>query len=533
MSKTSSFSALPRAWLVLVILLLAAGTWVWLLGSDPAEAVQYRSTKVARGTITASVSATGTLNPVTSVQVGSQVSGQIREILVDYNSVVREGQLLARIDPQTFESRVRQAQADLEAARAQVLTAKAGISAARAGLSRAQLNHADAKRDLDRKQQLIDRAFISPAELDKARVAFNASGEDVKAAGAQLEVAQAQAGSTEAVVRQRQAQLAQAQIDLERTAIRAPVNGVVIKRSVDTGQTVAATLQSPELFVLARDLKDMQVDTSIDEAEVGKIREGQQASFTVDAFPGRSFSGDVLQVRKSATTVQNVVTYIVVVSARNPDLALVPGMTANVRIVTETRESVLKVPNAAMRFRPPDFREPGGAQGAGAGNQAASTGQTGSPQPGGTLVRLRESLITELKLNAEQQQQLDEILASMRGQFLALRNAAPAERARLSERNRGELRERINAMLSPEQRSRYAELIARTAGKRSSTGRVFVLDETGQARPVTVRVGASDGSFTEVSGKEISEGSLVITGIMRSNTGKTTGPRNAGPRLPF
>ncbi|MGA0794539.1 MAG: efflux RND transporter periplasmic adaptor subunit [Quisquiliibacterium sp.] len=567
MNPPSKLAArMPRGWFVLALLLLAvgAGYWFWLRHDEASNRPEYRTANITRGSLTASVSATGTLNPVTSVQVGSQVSGQIRELLADYNSPVRQGQLIARIDPQTFEARVNQAQADLETAQAQVLTNQASISAARAALSRAEVNHAEAKRDLDRKRQLLERAFISPAELDKAQSVFNASSEDVKAARAQLQVTQAQAGSAQAIVRQREAQLAQARIDLERTAIRAPVDGVVIKRSVDTGQTVAATLQSPELFVIARDLRDMQVDASVDEAEIGKIREGQTATFTVDSFPGRQFSGEVTQVRKSALTVQNVVTYVVVVSARNPDLALVPGMTANVRIVTETRKDVLKVPNAALRFRPPGHREQTAAQGGLAMRNQLARGPQGSnetPEPqalevpkgaarllerltslllpaaqaqsGSPLAQMRERLVRELDLSQTQQQQLDAILAGMRDKFIAARNAPPPERTKLSERNRAELRERIQEILDPAQRERYAALIAQTAGRQATRGRIFVLDEQGQPRAVQVRVGISDGSFTEVSADDLREGDMVLIGIAGGASATSSASLYSGPRLPF
>jgi HlyD family secretion protein len=564
MTPTSkSAGRMPRGWLALALLLLAigAGYWAWLRHDDASNRPEYRTATIMRGSLTATVSATGTLNPVTSVQVGSQVSGQIRELLADYNSPVRQGQLIARIDPQTFEARVNQAQADLETAQAQVLTAQAAISAARAALTRSEVNHAEAKRDLDRKRQLLERAFISPAELDKAQAVFNSSAEDVKAARAQLQVTQAQSGSAQAIVRQRQAQLAQARIDLERTAIRAPVDGIVIKRSVDTGQTVAATLQSPELFVIARDLRDMQVDASVDEAEIGKIREGQNASFTVDSFPGRHFSGEVTQVRKAALTVQNVVTYVVVISARNPDLALVPGMTANVRLVTETRNNVLKVPNAALRFRPPGYREPAAGQASRATPAPLADGQAESQSPAGTqapqkatellerltslllpvaqaqsgspLAQLRERLVRELDLSQTQQQQLDAIFAGMRDKFLAARNASPAERAKLSERNRAELRERINEILDARQRERYAALIAQTSGRQATRGRIFLLDESGQPRAVQVRVGISDGSFTEVSAGDLREGDKAIVGIAGGTSKASPAAGSSGPRLPF
>jgi HlyD family secretion protein len=206
---------------------------------------------------------------------------------------------------------------------------------------------------LERKEQLSDKKFLSPAEVDKARATVNSLVEQQKSAVAQVDVARANAGNAAAMVKQREAALSQARVDLERTAIRSPVSGIVIKRSVDKGQTVAASLQAPELFIIAEDLTDMRVDTAIDESEIGKIKIGQRATFTVDAFPGKTFEGEVRKVRKSAQVVSNVVTYLVDVSAPNPELQLLPGMTANVRIVTETFEDVMKVPNAAIRFRPP------------------------------------------------------------------------------------------------------------------------------------------------------------------------------------
>lgn len=337
-------------WL-LVIVLGAAGFGIWSWQQKNA-APQYKTTRIEKGAITASVSASGTLSPVVSVQVGSQVSGQLKEVLVDFNSEVKQGELIARIDPQTFEHKVRQAQADVDAAQAQVLTQQANVAAQNAAIAKAQVELAEAKRDFDRKQQLVDKGFISGAERDKAQATYNAAVEQVNSAKAQAAVVQAGIRNAAAVVKQREAALAQAKIDLGRTEIRAPVNGVVIKRSVERGQTVAASLQAPELFIIAENLTDMQVDTSIDESEIGRVSNGQKATFTVDAFPGRSFEGTVKQIRKAAQNVSNVVTYTVVVSASNPDKALLPGMTANVRIITDRHSDVLKVANAALRFRP-------------------------------------------------------------------------------------------------------------------------------------------------------------------------------------
>lgn len=331
----------PRRLLLLLatIVVLAGGYGAYLAYFAPTAAPTYKLAPLERGSITASVAATGTLNPVTAVQVSSQISGQIQQILVDFNSTVKAGELIARIAPETYEHRVRQAEADLEAARATVAVQQAEIY-------RAGVNLAEAERDHARKKTLVDKQFFSPAELDKALTVL-------EAARAQLRVVEAQARNSAALVKQRTAQLGQAQVDLGRTEIRAPVDGIVIKRSVEPGQTVAASLQAPELFVIAKSLADMQVDTAIDEADVGRLKAGQEASFTVDAFPGKRFKGAVAQVRKAAQVVSNVVSYTAVVSAANPDLILLPGMTANVRIVTAHQDEVLKVPNAALRYRPP------------------------------------------------------------------------------------------------------------------------------------------------------------------------------------
>ena len=380
-------------WLLLAIILLAGGAAA-LKWWKKADTPQYRTAKLEKGTLTASVAASGTLAPVVSVQVGSQVSGQLKEVLVDFNSLVKKGQLLARIDPETFEYKVRQAQADVDAARAQVLTQQATIAAQRAAVSQVQVSLADARLDLERKEQLRAKNFISGADVDKARATANALAEQLKAAQAQVEVARANAGNVAAVVKQREASLAQARAELERTAIRAPVTGIVIKRSVDKGQTVAASLQAPELFIIAENLSDMRVDTAIDESEIGKIKIGQRATFTVDAFPGKTFEGKVQQVRKSAQTVSNVVTYLVEVSAPNPDLLLLPGMTANVRVIIEVREGVLKAPNAALRFRPPqsdqDKNAPAGHRPQGARGAPVAAGGKGR------LYRLQDGKLVAL-----------------------------------------------------------------------------------------------------------------------------------------
>ncbi|MEW6513692.1 MAG: efflux RND transporter periplasmic adaptor subunit [Pseudomonadota bacterium] len=357
---------------ILLVAILGGGYAAYRFWFGEGSAPNYKFAAIESGPITASVAATGTLNPVVTVQVSSQISGQIREILVDFNSMVKAGQLIAQLAPETYEHRVRQAEADLEAARATVAVQQAEIY-------RAKVNLADAERDHARKQSLVAKNFISPAELDKAQTTL-------EAARAQMRVVEAQASNSAALVRQREAQLGQARVDLGRTEIRAPVDGIVIKKSVEPGQTVAASLQAPEMFVIARNLADMQVETAIDEADVGRLQVGQEATFTVDAFPGKRFKGQVMQVRKAAQVVSNVVSYTVVVSASNPDLILLPGMTANVRIVTAQKEKVLKVANAALRFRPPSSdeksalagRQPGSASGTGGSGMGRGRGSAGT-----------------------------------------------------------------------------------------------------------------------------------------------------------
>jgi HlyD family secretion protein len=332
-----------------VVAAVAGALWWSMRGGD--GGLTYRSAKIERGGLQAVVSASGLVNPVTQVSVGSQVSGQIKELRVDFNSVVRQGELIARIDPETFEYRVRQSSADVDAARSAVLTAQAGVRSALASLAKARVDVAQARRDLEQKKGLVAQQFIAASEVEKAQASVDMLDESVNVAQAQVDVARAQAGSAESNVKQREALLAQARIDLERTQIRSPVDGIVIKRSIEAGQTVAASLQAPELFVIARNLDDMQVEAAIDESDIARVKTGQKVSFTIDAFPGRSFEGQVGQVRKAAVSAQNVVTYTVIVAFSNPNASVLPGMTANVRIATDTREAALKVPNAALRVR--------------------------------------------------------------------------------------------------------------------------------------------------------------------------------------
>lgn len=520
MNRSSKWSA------VLVVALLAlAGTGYYLWQQKNAGPA-YKTSKIEKGSITASVSASGTLSPVVSVQVGSQISGQLKDVLVDFNSEVKQGELIARIDPETYETRVRQAQADVDAARAQVMTQEANIAAQRATVAKAEVDLAEARRDLDRKQQLVDKGFISGAERDKAQATYNAAVEQVNTAKAQAAVAAANARNAAAVVKQREAALAQAQIDLKRTEIRAPVNGVVIKRSVERGQTVAASLQAPELFIIAENLTDMQVDASIDESEIGRIHIGQKASFTVDAFPGRGFEGTVKQIRKAAQNVSNVVTYTVVITAANPNKELLPGMTANVRIVTDTRHDILKVANAALRYRP--------AGASAAPRTAAEPAATGPANGGGNQLRaLRERLEKELQLDDTQKSKLDTIYAGMREKYMALRDAPEGDRQKAAERNRSEMRAQIMEMLTPEQQKKYEAIIAETTDRRSggARGRLYTLDGQGQVKAIEVRLGLTDGTSTEVASPDLKEGMEIITGTVQPQGDAAKARAPAGPRL--
>ncbi|MCE2969160.1 MAG: efflux RND transporter periplasmic adaptor subunit [Burkholderiales bacterium] len=491
-----TFATLARPrWIVAFLLLaaLAAATVSWFTRAD-GNAPTYRFAKIERGAITATVSATGTLNPVSSVQVGSQVSGQIKELFVDFNSPVKNGQLIARIDPETFTYRVRQAEADTEAAR----------SAA----SRAQVALINAQRELNRTKELVARNFVSSAELDSKQATYDLAAADVR--------------NAQAVVKQREASLASAKVDLGRTEIRAPVDGTVIKRSVDVGQTVAASLQAPELFIIARDLRDMQVETSIDEADVGRIRVGQKATFTVDSFPGRTFNGTVKQVRQSAQNVQNVVTYTVLVTADNDAGLLLPGMTANVRIVLETRDGVLKVSNAALRFRPPGESAPAVAKGA-----EAAKGDAGGAA-GGQGAQFRERLTKELKLDDEQQKKLDPIFAQLREKFAAARDLPEEARGKAQGAARAELRAKIEEILKPEQEARFTEIVAEfgRGGGRSTAGRLWVLAD-GKPKAIDVRVGLTDGAMSEVSGEGVVEGLEVIVG--QQGGASPAAPSKSGP----
>jgi len=310
--------------LVSVVIVVAVGAGVaWRLLDKPA-APTYVTTLAAKGDVVRTVVTTGSVNPVVTVQVGSYVSGPIKALYCDYNTKVKAGQLCAKIDPRTYDVALAQAKANLA-------TAKAQLAKDQAGLAYAKLNY-------ERDRGLVVRGIVSQETVDADKSAY--------------EQAAAQVKLDEATIAQRQAALEGAQVNLDYTDIVSPVDGIVVSRNVDVGQTVAASFQTPTLFLIAKDLTKMQVDTNVSESDIGRVKVGDRASFTVEAYPKKTFEGRVTEVRQAPITVQNVVTYDAVIGVDNPERLLLPGMTANAKIVTEERNDVLRVPAQALRFEP-------------------------------------------------------------------------------------------------------------------------------------------------------------------------------------
>ncbi len=309
--------------LIIIFSVIAIASVVYFTFRSKNGDTTYLTEKVSKGDIVMSITATGTVNAVTTVQVGTQVSGTIKEIFVDFNSPVKKGQIIAKIDPALFEAQEEQANANLQVAKANLLKAETALI--------------DAKRNFERARQLFSKNLIAQSEVDTAETNYDTARAAVNAAKSQIS--------------QAEASLKLARTNLRYTNILSPVDGIVISRNVDVGQTVAASFQTPTLFSIAQDLTKMQIDANIDEADIGKIKAGQDVEFTVDAYPDSPFEGKVWQVRSAPQTVQNVVTYDVVIKVDNPEYKLKPGMTANVSVIIETKENVLRVPNAALRFK--------------------------------------------------------------------------------------------------------------------------------------------------------------------------------------
>ena len=367
-----------------------------LFGEDGAE-TEFFTTEVARGSIQNTVSATGTVEPVVTVQVGSQVSGQIETLYADFNSVVGAGQLLAKLDPRTFQSTLENSQASLVSANSRVTTAEADLTNAHASLASSLASLEATRVDTEkgailfrRAEEMKEAGLISETDYDTAKATADAGVARLKQSEAGIDQVRAQILSREAGIDQAKSSVIQAQADvnrseinLEYTNIYSPVDGVVISREVDVGQTVAASMSAPTLFLIANDLSLMRVNASIDEADIGKLSQSNQIGFTVDAYPGQRFRGFIEEIRLSPSTSQNVVTYSVIIGVNNQDLKLKPGMTANITVTVDRRDGVLSVPNAALRYRPPDAEDEAPQQtrgGDGGGRRGRGGGRGGAAE---------------------------------------------------------------------------------------------------------------------------------------------------------
>jgi HlyD family secretion protein len=428
---------------VAVLLAVAAGIWIWRRGAADAAPV-YRFASLTRGDLEAAVSATGTLSAVTTVQVGTQVSGKVVATMADFNDEVKKGQLIARIDPTLLQQAVRDAQA---------------------GLERNQAELEQAEREYERNEQLFQRKVLTEIEFNNAKYALAVARANVKSA---------------------QVTLDRARQNLSYTSIFAPIDGIVVERNVDIGQTVTASMSTPQLFLIANDLAQMQILASVDESDIGAIKPGQPVRFTVQAYPDQRFSGTVKQVRLQSKTTENVVNYTVVVSVTNPDGRLLPGMTATLEFLTGSASDVLLAPNAALRFRPTDEmraevreRMQNGAGGqTRSANAESGRGADGDSQaPAGSGAMSAERAM---------------------GSAGGARNGAGAERRSGAEDRSG---------------AGSTEAFGGNRTRRASLPTLWYLDASGKLAITRVRAGLTDGQLTEVEGPELKEGMQVIVGV--------------------
>ena len=484
---------MKKAFLVLVILAVGISVYGYYAFRSTEFIPEISTVTVTQGDIVDSVGATGALEAVTTVQVGSQVSGIIEQLYVDYNSIVRAGDVVMRLDPSLFETQIEQARANLVRAEADT--------------ERFRVTVDDARTQLARSQDLSARGLIADTELEAAQVS--------------LRSAEAQVKSSEAQVIQAQASLNQNEVNLEHTVIRAPIDGIVISRMVDVGQTVAASLQAPELFVIAADLTKMRVIANIDESDVGRIRPGQRVTFTVDAYPAEEFEGAVSQIRLEPVVQQNVVTYATVVDAPNPDLKLKPGMTATIALEIAREENTMRIPNSALRFRPspemfavlnqpvPEFMQRGGDAPGGPPAGPRSDGVAGGEPPGGQGFGGPGGGFGGGAPDPDRMRQFQERLQQMspeaREQFMAQRRAGRGEGGGgFGGASGGPPRQRANVPATPtvptvERGATTIDALFGPLPSTESTGRVWVMDN-GRLRAVNVRLGVTDGTAAELLG---------------------------------
>ncbi|GHC08521.1 efflux RND transporter periplasmic adaptor subunit [Thermomonas carbonis] len=518
MNQTRRRPAFPlrKLGIACIVIAIAAGGWyVWSKRGQSADG-GYRTETVQRGDVRVAISSTGTLSAISTVTVGSQVSGQITEVMVDFNDRVTKGQVLATIDASTYRAQIEQGSA-------QIASAQASLRQAQAGLRNAQLDY-NRKADLGRQQ------LVSKSDVDLAR--------------SSLEQAQAQVNSAQAQIRQQTASTQTTRVNLSRTVIRSPVDGVVLTRTIEPGQTVAASLSAPELFTIAEDLAKMKIELAVDESDIGQVKVGQAVSFSADAFPDRQFKGVVDQVRLSATTASNVVTYPVVVTVDNSDGTLLPGLTVNAEIEVSKRSDVLKLANAALRFKPAEGSPLAALQGAGPGQGAPQGGGRG----GAGMSEDLQALAATLDLKPEQQAAFDAALEQMQQRQAERMAQAPAAQgqqggnrmfgggpprtggnrgggdASMQAQMRARMRDRFNQQfaafrdtLDDSQRAKWDG--ARDAQLTAKRVTIYKLVD-GKPQLAMVRLGASDGSATEISGRDIAEGDLVIAGEQSATESK-------------
>lgn len=493
-----------KGWLLIAAVVVVALVAIWWFFLRGGESEPYRTEEVSRGDIMTTVSASGALEALDTVQVGSQLSGQITQVLVDYNDTVQRGQALAYLDPQTYDSRIEQSVAQVNSASAQVAQQRANLAQAQANLDLAQAEY-------NRQRFLFDQGIVAQAALDAAEAALTS-------ARAGVQTAQAQIRSASAGVAQQQAALNATRVERGRTVITAPIDGVVIDRQAEAGQTVASGLNVAVLFTLARDLTRLQAELLVDEADIGQVQEGQTVSFTVDAFPDQTYQGLVTQVRALPVAENNVVAYTVVVEAENPNARLMPGMTANADIIISRQPDVLRVPTSALRFTPAGAaigdvsgrqgrrRGPPGAAGASAGGLPGIGGGGGQQRQGGGMAG---RVIEQLELTDAQRRQVEPILSRALQQSRQGGGRQGGGRGQSSEALNAAFDE-IRPLLNAGQQARLETLRMRMAGG-GERGIVWVLRD-GEPVQVPVQIGVSDGRHTQILGGDIREGDQVITG---------------------
>lgn len=472
-----------RYWLTGVgVVVIAGAIWLW---NQPATAsIHYQTQNINKGEIESVVNTAGTTRAVVTVEVGTEVSGLITELLADFNDDVTQGQLIARLDDRTYVAKVRQSEAD-------VVMAKASLAQQTANLQKARTDVNKTQRAYQRQQELMARKLTNQTDVDNALA-------DYENAQAQINLAQAQISSAEAQLLQREAQLDQAKLDLDRTQIRSPVNGTVIDRQVDIGQTVAASLSAPTLFTIAQDLRQMQIEADVDEADIGKLSDGQRVRFQVDAYPDRHFNGLVSQVRKAATNVSNVVTYKVIIDAPNQQQLLLPGMTANVNIIRGQQQDVLRVPNAALRFKP---------AGANSANQAQ-----GQPDMAAELIKQLNLSSDKASAVKKRYAEFSQVLQQAR---TSSNNNPMSDMRQQMQQLRQKLHNDLQLILSEDEFKRFNELNAQRRSQRSANdsgtpAQVWVLDAQQQPKMLNIRVGLSNDEYSEVLGDTLHANDAVI-----------------------